>query len=127
MCRNATTLGRTLAAAGLMLASAAACPIGAQPLAPQAEQSEDEADVPRRRGVMPEEEEQAEPQKPLPRLGASRKPDLVDAIEEHMQTPRQSSPGAARPAQDGIMCLAGCDAPKGAIIPSKPRPAVWRR
>lgn len=80
----------------------------------QAAADEDEGDIPpRRRGVVPPEDESESPRvggetRPFPRLGASRRLDPFDAVDERMP-PAPSSPGV-------VICLAGCDGPRGETV-----------
>jgi hypothetical protein len=74
---------------------------------------------PRRRGVVTEEADAPQAQdevKPLPRLGASRRPDPVDSLDALLNRRRTPpSPAAALPGPDVIVCIAGCDGPSGKI------------
>jgi hypothetical protein len=89
----------------------------AQPHGVVAQASDDEEEIPpRRRGVVPSEEE-SEPadqreEKPLPAQGASRRLDPFDANEERSGPARAPHPAPA----GAVVCEAGCDGPRGAIV-----------
>ena len=101
---------------------------GAGPTA-QAQQGRGEAETgddanpdnipPRRRGAVTEEADAPQPQdevKPLPRQGASRRPDPVDSLDALLNRRRAPpSPTAALPSPGVVVCIAGCDGPSGKI------------
>ena len=119
MCRRPTSFWCTLA-----VVLAVVVP-GAGPTA-QAQQGRGEAEIgddanpdnvpPRRRGVVTEEPEAQVEVKPLPRQGASRRPDPADSLDALLNRRRAPpSPAAALSGPDVVVCIAGCDGPSGKI------------
>jgi hypothetical protein len=111
---------RAIALALLALASLGGLAVEAQPIGvviAQASDDEEDPDAvpPRRRGVVTDEaepSEEAREETPLPRQGASRRLDPFDAVD----APSRSATAAANPGQGVVVCEAGCDGPRGAVV-----------
>lgn len=93
-----------------------------QPLGVIAQASDDEEEIPpRRRGVVPKEDEENEApaergaEKAFPRMGASRRPDPFDANDEPKGPARTPPPTPA----GTVVCEAGCEGPRGTIVYQK--------
>jgi hypothetical protein len=90
---------------------------GALILAQAADPDDDGEEVPpRRRGTGEDAEPEDSPIQPLTGAGASGGIDIIDAIEA------RPPPRVASSAPDTVVCLAGCDGPRGAVVYRKPQP-----
>ena len=115
---------RAIALALLALAPLSGLADQAQPagvvIAQASDDEEDPDAVPsRQRGVVTDEAEapeEAAEQAPLPRQGASRRLDPFDSDDA---PPRSPVVAAANPANDVVVCEAGCDGPRGVVVYQK--------
>jgi hypothetical protein len=114
MCCKPTTFWRTLAVALPVLVLAASLPAGAQQSATETSASNDEEN-----GQPPEgdqsEKPAAEEQYPAKPMGAIRRPEPLDLIEEESKSARPPSSAATR-ADGAVVCEAGCDGPRGTVV-----------
>ena len=109
---------RAIALALLALAPLGGLAVRAQPtgvVVAQASNDEEDPDAapPRRRGVVTDEADEAAEQTPLPRQGASRR---IDPFDFDDAPSRPTTAAATNPGQDVVVCEAGCDGPRGAIV-----------
>ena len=121
----AIIVSRAIALALLALALAGGLAVQAQPsgvVIAQASDDEEDPDAvpPRRRGVVTDETEapeEAREENPLPRQGASRRLDPFDADDVPARSKAaQPAVAAANPANDVVVCEAGCDGPRGVVV-----------
>ncbi len=117
----AIIVSRAIALALLALAPLGGLAVQAQPAGVTIAQASDDAEdpdavPPRRRGVVTDEaepSEEAREENPLPRQGASRRLDPFDAVDAPS---RSTTAAAANPANDVVVCEAGCDGPRGVVV-----------
>jgi hypothetical protein len=113
-----TTFWCALAASLSVLAFVPGFPAAAQEPATETSASGDEEN-----GQPPErdqpEEPAAEEQYPAKPMGAIRRPDPFDLIEEESKSARPPSPAATRADDGAVVCEAGCDGPRGTIVYKK--------
>ena len=122
----AIIVSRAIALALLALALLGGLAAQAQPtgvVIAQASDEEEDPDAvpPRRRGVVTDEaepSEEAREENPLPRQGASRSLDPFDDVDAPARSPAVA---AANPANDVVVCEAGCDGPRGVVVYRKMR------
>jgi hypothetical protein len=121
---SAIIVRRAIAVALMALAPAAGLAAQAhQPgIIAQSSDDDDDSPPPRRRGVPVESDEPAEraEEKPFPGMGASRRLDPFDANDERPRSAQAPPPAAAaNPGHDVVVCEAGCDGPRGAVVYKK--------
>ena len=117
----AIIVSRAIALALLALAPLGGLAVQAQPAGVVIAQASDDAEdpdavPPRRRGVVTDEaepSEEAREENPLPRQGASRRLDPFDAVDAPS---RSTTAAVANPANDVVVCEAGCDGPRGVVV-----------
>ena len=121
---SAVIVSRAIALALLALTLAGGLAVQAQPtgvvIAQAGDDEEDPDAVPRRRGVVTDEAEapeEAREENPLPRQGASRSLDPFDDDDVPSRSKvAQPAVAAASPANDVVVCEAGCDGPRGVVV-----------
>ena len=115
MCCKPTTFWRTLAVALPVLVLAASLPAAAQQPATETSASDGEEN-----GQPPErdqsEEPAAEERYPAKPMGAIRRPDPFDLIQEESKSARPPNPAATRADDGAVVCEAGCDGPRGTVV-----------
>jgi hypothetical protein len=109
---------RAIALALLALAPLGGLAVQAQPAGVVIAQASDDEEDPdaapaHRRGVVTDEAEEAAEQPPLPRQGASRRLDPFDSDDAPSRSPAVA---ASNPANDVVVCEAGCDGPRGVVV-----------
>jgi hypothetical protein len=119
---SAIIVSRAIVLALLALAPLGGLAVQAQPsgvIVAQASEDEEDPDAvpPRRRGVVTDEaepSEEAREENPLPRQGASRSLDPFDDDDVPARSPAVAA--AVNPANDVVVCEAGCDGPRGVVV-----------